>query len=105
MYDGKLIYSIVHLSDFESTGTNEFDTEGFSHHLLSLEGVQLGIIFTEGKKGIKVSFRSKGDVFANELAQKFGGGGHQNAAGAWVENKKIDEIINKVLGEAKNYLK
>lgn len=105
MYDGKLIYSIIYLGDFESTGTNEFDTEGFSHHLLSLESVQLGIIFTEGKNGIKVSFRSKGNVFSNELAKRFGGGGHQNAAGAWVENKKMEELIKAVLSEAKNYLK
>lgn len=103
--DGKLIYSIIHRSDFERTGTNEFDTEGFSHQLLSLGTVQIGIIFTEGKKGIKVSFRSKGDIFVNELAKKFGGGGHQNAAGAWVEGNKMEELVNAVLDQTKGYLK
>ncbi len=103
--DGKLIYSIIHRSDFERTGTNEFDTEGFSHQLLSLGTVQIGIIFTVGKKGTKVSFRSKGDIFVNELAKKFGGGGHQNAAGAFIEGKKIGDLLEPVLLAAGKYVK
>ena len=35
----------------------------------------------EDKDKIKLSFRSQGDVPVNVLAEKFGGGGHKNAAG------------------------
>lgn len=105
MYDGKLMYSVLHRSDFEKTATNELDTEGFSHHLLSIGTVQLAIIFTEVKNGIKVSFRSKGNIFSNEIAKKFGGGGHQNAAGAWMEGKELNDAIDEVLDAAENFIR
>jgi phosphoesterase RecJ-like protein len=103
-YDGRLVYAVLVQKDFEETGTTEFDTDGFSHPMMSLESVQIAIIFTEGKHGIKVSFRSKGNIFVNELAIEFGGGGHKNAAGAWLERKDMDKIFPEVILKAKNYL-
>jgi phosphoesterase RecJ-like protein len=102
--DGKLAYSIIRQSDFNETNTNVFDTEGFSHHLLSVGTVQIGLIFTEGRSGIKVSFRSKGDTSVNDYAKEFGGGGHQNAAGAFIEGGKMEEVVEKVLGAAEKYI-
>jgi phosphoesterase RecJ-like protein len=104
-YDGKLIYGPIYLKDFEDTETNVFDTEGFSHHIMGLGSVQIGIIFTETQKGIKVSFRSKGEIYCNELAKEFGGGGHKNAAGAWIDKVKMESLIKEVITKAKKYLK
>lgn len=103
-YDGRLIYSILRQKDFEETGTTEFDTDGFSHPMMSLESVQIAVIFTEGKRGTKVSFRSKGNIPVNELAKEFGGGGHKNAAGAWLERKDLENIFPEVILKAKNYI-
>jgi len=102
--DGRLAYSIIRQSDFDRTGTGVFDSEGFSHHLMSVGSVQIGLIFTEGKRGIKVSFRSKGNISVNEYAKEFGGGGHQNAAGAFFEGGKMEEVIKKVLSSAEKYI-
>lgn len=104
LYDGKLAYSTVTRKDFEETSTDEYAIEGFSSHLLTLESVVLGIVITETVRGVKLSFRSKGDVKSNELAKLFGGGGHQNASGAFVLGGKPDKIVNEVTEKAKTII-
>ena len=104
-YDNKLAYAHIYLKDFEETGTNVFDTEGFSHHLMSINTVQMGIIFTQTPRGVKISFRSKGEIYVNNLAKEFGGGGHMNAAGAWVDNGDMDKLTEEVITKTKKYIK
>lgn len=104
-YDDKLIYSTVLQKDFEETKTNMYETEGFSQHLMSIASVQISVIFTETKRGVKISFRSNGEIFVNELAKEFGGGGHMNAAGASVDGAKIPEITIEVIKKTKDYIK
>lgn len=60
------------------------DTEGFVNYALSIENINLALIFIESKQEeiIKISLRSKGDFSVNEMSRKhFNGGGHNNAAG------------------------
>jgi phosphoesterase RecJ-like protein len=104
LYDGKLAYSFVVQKDFEETATDEYAIDGFSSHLMSLEPVIMGIVITQTKRGVKLSFRSKGDVRANELAKEFRGGGHMNASGAFVEGAEINSLIKDVTGKAEKYL-
>ncbi len=104
MYEGKLAYSYVLQKDFEETNTDEYAIEGFSSHLMSLETVIMGIVVTETKRGVKLSFRSKGDIKANELAKEFGGGGHMNASGAFVEGAEIFKLTEDVTAKAEKYL-
>ena len=104
-YDNKLIYAHIYVNDFEETGTNVFDTEGFSHYLMSINTVQISIIFTETSRGVKMSFRSKGNIYVNELAKEFGGGGHMNASGAWVENPDINKLTEEVISKSEKYIK
>ena len=104
-YEDRIIYGSVTLKDFEETGTNVFDTEGFSRHMLSLESAQIAVIFTETGKGIKVSFRSKGNVNVNDYAREFGGGGHQNAAGTFVPGGKMEALTQQVIGKGMYFIK
>jgi phosphoesterase RecJ-like protein len=103
-YDNKLAYAHIYVRDFETTGTNVFDTEGFSHHLMSIDPVQISVIFTEVKTGIKLSFRSKGEVYVNEFAKEFGGGGHKNAAGAFITSSKMEDLTGQVIQKAKDFI-
>lgn len=57
------------------------DTEGFVNMPLQIENINKSVFLREDKDKIKLSFRSQGDVPVNVLAEKFGGGGHKNAAG------------------------
>ena len=50
----------------------------------------------------KVSMRSRGNIDANEVASRFGGGGHKNAAGFVFKGtfeeglKAVEEIVRSV---------
>ncbi len=51
----------------------------------SLRGVRVALLFREEGPGVvKVSLRGKGEVPVNRIAARFGGGGHENAAGCTV---------------------
>jgi len=103
-YDGKVAYMVLSRRMFNETGASTEDTEGFINHLLSIRGVRVALLFTEIEKGVKISFRSKGDYHVNEWARAFGGGGHRNAAGAFVENAALDALVDAVLAAAPRYL-
>lgn len=104
-YNNRLAFSKVLQSDFTETATDEYAIEGFSTHLMSLEPVQLGIVITQTKRGVKLSFRSKGDIHSNLLAKEFGGGGHQNASGAFVVGAEINALTKNIIEKAEKYLK
>ena len=58
------------------------DTEGIVNYALSIHGIKLAVLIIDRGELRKLSFRSKGDFPANEIAKKyFEGGGHRNAAG------------------------
>ena len=102
--DNKIGYMKITQKDFEELGAIESDTENFVNYNLSIENVVLGILFIELKNGFKVSFRSKGNIPVNKLANEFGGGGHTNAAGARFFTNNMQEMIPVVLSKAELYL-
>lgn len=95
--DGRLAYVVITQSMLRETSSRPEDTDNFTNYPMSIGGVVIGILFTELPDGVKISFRSKGDIPINELAKAFGGNGHKNAAGARVYEKKLKEIIPAVL--------
>ncbi len=100
---GKLAYMYVSRSMMEQSGASQEDIEGFTTYVLSVQGVQAGLLFQETARGVKVSFRSKGDLAINEWARQLGGGGHRNAAGAFIR-KSLQEAIQETLRLAPEYL-
>lgn len=103
-YEGKVAYLFCTLKMFKDTETTEVETDNFTIYPMSIKGVQIGILFNELHNGVKISFRSKGAIPINELAKEFGGNGHLNAAGARLFDKKLDEIIPKVVEKVGKYL-
>jgi phosphoesterase RecJ-like protein len=102
--DGQLGYSFLRKNDFAITATDLMDTEGFSHNIMSLATVRLGIVFTESERGVKISFRSKDVPSVNDIAKVFRGGGHANAAGAFISGKSLDDVLKEVLDKSKEYI-
>ena len=82
----------------------EADIDGFVNYCLSIQNVLVGILFYELKDGIKISFRSKGSIPVNKLANDFGGGGHINASGVRLYNTSIDDMMEKVISAAQKYI-
>ena len=70
---------------------------------LTIVGVKISAMFTETRKFIRVSLRSRGDeVDVNVFARKyFGGGGHKNAAGgkSFVSLRETIENYKKAVAE------
>lgn len=98
---GRLVWFIVTRAMLDETGTQPHDTEGFADFPRSIEGVQVSLMFLETKDGkVKISFRSKGKHVINGLAGRFGGGGHQFAAGAVIEGT-MQEVVTMVVEEAR----
>ena len=65
----------------------------------------VAILFTEGNRGkIRMNFRGERGVGILELAQAFGGGGHRAAAGAILDGS-IEEVSQRVLAEAREFIK
>jgi phosphoesterase RecJ-like protein len=58
------------------------DTDGFVNYPFTVGEVEAVALLKECEPGIyRTSLRSKGDVNVAKVAEKFGGGGHRNAAG------------------------
>jgi len=95
--NGQLIHTYVRKDDFSESGALPSETEDAINLALAIEGTRVAFIMIEQiKGGFKISFRSRCHVDCNELARKFGGGGHRAAAGAFVE-AEFGELQHRVL--------
>lgn len=103
-YNGQLGYSVVTQRMVEDTGASWDDKKGFVNYVLSIEGVKAALLFSETDDGSKISFRSEADVRVDEWARHFGGGGHRNAAGAYVKRPTFEEVIEDVVEAAPRYI-
>jgi len=96
--EGKLAWSILVHDDFVKCGATEEDTEEFVNEMLTIDTVQIAALARESKPGkLRVSLRSRGKYDVAEVARKFGGGGHINAAGCSFET--TPEEAEKLLVE------
>ncbi|MEW6057709.1 MAG: bifunctional oligoribonuclease/PAP phosphatase NrnA [Bdellovibrionota bacterium] len=78
-------------------GASSDDTQSIVNFLLLLKQAEVLILFREEDDGrIKASIKSKGTIRVNHIAQEFGGGGHEFAAGFTVSGK-ISQIRDKLL--------
>ena len=88
----------------EKHGVSSEDLDGISEYPRSIAGVRLALLFRDlGHGKVKVSFRSLAGVNVNELARRFGGGGHARASGALIAGTLAD-VESRVLGEARHLL-
>lgn len=64
------------------TGCQADHVDGFINFARGLRGVEVATLLrVGGEQGLRVSLRSRGTVDVSEIAVRFGGGGHKNAAG------------------------
>lgn len=103
-YNGQLGYSVVTQRMVEDTGASWDDKQGFVNYVLSIEGVKVALLFSEVDDGSKISFRSEADVRVDEWARHFGGGGHRNAAGAYVKRPTFEKVIEDVIHAAPDFI-
>lgn len=105
----KTAYITLIQDELDSHNFKKGDTEGFVNYALSIENINLALIFIESTSDeiIKISLRSKGDFSVNELSREhFNGGGHNNAAGGRSLSNMEDTVkyFRKILIDYKNDL-
>ena len=79
--DGRLVYSWVTEADFKELHISRDETEGLPTILRSVKGAEISALLREEDNRVRVNLRAKGTCDVGELARRFGGGGHQAAAG------------------------
>jgi bifunctional oligoribonuclease and PAP phosphatase NrnA len=95
--DGRLIHTWLSRADFDACGAIASDSEDIINETLAVGGTQAAVILVEQPKGgFKISLRSRCQMDCSKVAEQFGGGGHKNAAGAFL-NEPLDAAREKIL--------
>ena len=90
---------------FDRAKATPEDADGIVQYAKALLGSRVGVLIQEPVPGeVRISFRSDGSVDVNQVAGRFGGGGHKNAAGARVKGglESVREAILSALERAVN---
>lgn len=102
--DGKIAWVAIPRSAFEAAHAHEEETEGIVNFVRSVRGVKVAMMLRESpNRKVRVSLRSRGAVNVALLAQQFGGGGHENAAGCTLETS-LPEAERILVEEAKRWM-
>lgn len=102
--DGKVIASVITKKEMEESDVLPRHLDGIVNQLRITRGVELAVfLYQTDEGGYKASTRSNGRVNVAELAMKFGGGGHERAAGFSIEGDPYD-AIQRIIDEAKGQL-
>ncbi|MEA2172651.1 MAG: bifunctional oligoribonuclease and phosphatase NrnA [Blastocatellia bacterium] len=87
----------------ERAHASEGDGDGFVNYPLTVGEVEAVVLLKECAPGMyRTSLRSKGDINVARIAEKFGGGGHRNAAGCTLTGDwdEAEQTIVQLLLEA-----
>lgn len=103
--DGSVASVIIDEGMQQRTGAALLESEHVADELLSLCTVEVGMmIFVIKGKGLKISLRGKGRVDLSDLAAGYGGGGHRNAAGIFIEATEAQDFEKKIVEELKELI-
>jgi phosphoesterase RecJ-like protein len=83
--------------------SSDEDADGFVNYPLTVGEVEAVAMLRESEPGVyRTSLRSKGEVNVAKVAEKFGGGGHRNAAGCTLRGtwEEAEEKIVALLQDA-----
>ncbi len=95
---GRVSWVTISNKKMKEFDVSEEQTEGFVNYVRMVEGAQVSVLLREQEDGgVRVSWRSKGDIDVSNLAGLFGGGGHARAAGCTIEGKTLKEAESDVL--------
>lgn len=98
---GRVAWMRQSLKMVENSGATDGDNNGFVNIPLAAREVEAVIYMREVQPGAyRVSLRSKGDLNVARIAEKFGGGGHKNAAGCRLTgdwDEKENDIVSAVI--------
>ncbi|MDX9714849.1 MAG: bifunctional oligoribonuclease/PAP phosphatase NrnA [Dissulfurispiraceae bacterium] len=99
--DDGMAFMHVSRQMYDKTGADAADTENFVSFPRVVKDLRvLAFIKETEDHKFKISLRSKGDINVARVAEKFGGGGHKNAAGCVISND-LDSVKDALKKELK----
>lgn len=96
--DGQITFTYITEEDLNRLGLNRDEADILANTGREIKEVETTIFIRKYKEGNRVSIRSS-NINVNEVAIKFGGGGHKNASGIMTTmefNKLKEELIKEV---------
>ena len=97
-HDGRIAFINVSREMLDQTGCTLEDTENFINLPRAVTTVEVAVFLKETSEGmVSVSMRAKDTCDVAEIAARFGGGGHRNAAGFRVSVVTLDEVGDRLL--------
>lgn len=98
--DGLVAYSAVGYEDIRASGCGPEDIDEQVKIPRSLAGVRIAILLTEAVQNeTRINFRGENGTNVLALAEQFGGGGHEQAAGARLRCN-VNEALARILPAA-----
>jgi phosphoesterase RecJ-like protein len=97
--EGALTWMYVTREQMDRVEAVDEDCEGLVNYALAIEGVEVAVFFREMQDGRwRVSLRSKGSIDVAEVAEQFGGGGHNCASGLSLDGP-LSVSVERVLAQ------
>ena len=97
--EGKVATIHVDPKWIKETGAHTRDCDDALDMIMSMHIVKVTIFVRVVNNACRVSIRSKEKINVSEVASKFGGGGHINAAGFSVDSVDVNKVRKTVLKE------
>ncbi|MFH1098153.1 MAG: bifunctional oligoribonuclease/PAP phosphatase NrnA [Candidatus Desantisbacteria bacterium] len=105
--DGHVAWTSITKEMLKKVGYSvEFEPESVLSMMRSIEGIDVALLFRDlGEDKIKVNFRSRSGVDVWQIAQRFDGGGHKQAAGCVITGnlEMVQEMVLQNIMETLNY--
>jgi bifunctional oligoribonuclease and PAP phosphatase NrnA len=102
--EGPLAWIWITREQMECSHAKEEDCEGIVNYALSIQDVEVALFFREMPDGrYRVSLRSKGKLNVADIAERFGGGGHECASGCSIDGPlaiAVPRILQEIRPEA-----
>ena len=100
-HNDQIAYFWLKKADYARTGAGRDDSEGLIDHIRAIESVCVACLFEEIEPELtRISLRSNTEkVDVNDIAERFGGGGHKAAAGARIAGKPLSvqrQVLNAI---------
>jgi phosphoesterase RecJ-like protein len=102
--EGRLAWLWITHNDMVRSCAAEEDCEGIANYALSIAEVEAAAFLREGTENrVHVSLRSKGRINVAAIAERLGGGGHENASGCVLAGP-LRLAQEQILGELRGAL-
>lgn len=88
----------------ENTPNAQVTAAQIADSMLRIEDVRMSLVLFQFEDGVGISARSTGEINVQVIMEQFGGGGHQNVAGAQVKDVSLEDLKRKVVELSVNYI-